>query len=116
MQTLTVGQALWVVWNDRRFAKPKGQVVTKIGRKWATLASGARVDLATLRLDGGTHPSPGRCYLSEAAYQAERATVDAWASLCRRISSNGRPAGLTVEAIAAAEWLLFGDAAPPTAS
>jgi hypothetical protein len=75
---LTVGQKLYFVGAHRYNAGGKDVVVKKVGRKWATLQDGERIDLQTLHMDGGGYTSPGTCWLSRELYEAEMARVDAW--------------------------------------
>lgn len=48
---LTVGQKLWLVPMERHYGQPCEVVVTKIGRKWASISGyyrGTRIDINTL--------------------------------------------------------------------
>jgi hypothetical protein len=97
---LTVGQELFVVYDERRRAGGNRPViVTKIGRKWVDICEGRyRIDAETLRIDGKGFSSPGRCYLTEQAYREEAEIKDAWWSLYRRIDRmHSMPAGMTIE-------------------
>jgi len=83
--TLTTGQKLWLV-PARGHAQPREVDVEKIGRKWATLSgSEGRIDLETLRVDGGGLSSPGRCYLDEAAWNADQRTELVWRALVDKL-------------------------------
>jgi hypothetical protein len=75
---LTVGQTLWR--GSRYFGGPC--TVTKIGRKWASLNSGERIDIKTMQLEGcGT-----QIFLSEAHYLRELEDWDAWQMFYRAVS------------------------------
>lgn len=80
---LTVGQELWYVPEDRRFVGQAHAVrITKIGRKWAEVGRGlGRVNIETLWVDGGNYSSPGRCWLSREAWEAETIRQEAWSRL-----------------------------------
>lgn len=60
---LSEGQKLW--WVPQHSLGMKGREVTvlKVGRKWAELDNGERIDLETLISDGGRYAPNGRCYL-----------------------------------------------------
>ena len=79
---LTVGQTLYYEPDARWDHVRRGEVtVAKIGRTWATLTDGRRIDLATWAIDGSGYTSPGRCYPSREAWMAERNRVVAWGRL-----------------------------------
>ena len=69
-KTLEVGQELWYVPSDTR-REAKAVIVTKVGRKWATLDNHNRVDMETMDVDGGNYSSPGTCYLDRKAYEEQ---------------------------------------------
>lgn len=99
---LEVGQKLWFVdQHSYRKASERGHevTITKIGRKWATIGPGLRIDLQTLWADGGAYSSPGRCYLSADDYLSEMAKVDLWRDFSSRVSRYNPPNGVTVETI-----------------
>ena len=73
--------------------------MTKIGRKWAALDNYERIDVNTLIADGGKYSSPGRCYITREAFEAEQALEEAWHDFQRRVSYVVPP-GMTVERIA----------------
>lgn len=79
---VTVGQELWHVPSDRRWRDKSCTVrVTKVGRKWAQLDNGDRIDVQTLRVDCGQYSSSGRCWLSEADWRKEESRQQAWRDL-----------------------------------
>lgn len=104
--TLTVGQTLWLV-PASRWGKPHAVTVTKVGRKWAELGDReTRVNAETLYQDGGQYMSPGRCYVSQDAYEAERNADAAWNALKQAIQYIGRPPSVAAHHIAHAAQLL----------
>ena len=104
---LEVGQKLWVVWSSKH-RSPCSVEVEKVGRKWAEIPNGYRINLETLYIDGRGYTSPGRCYLSKKQYEQEKAVDEAWWDLCRMLRGwwGDAPDGVTVEAIAKARELL----------
>lgn len=106
MPSLHVGQTLFFAPYSNHTYSPKGEVtITKVGRKWATLSNNCRIDLETLVADGGEYTPPGRCYLSQAEYEAEAAANNEWIKF-RQGLPYARPQGVTAEDIAAARKLL----------
>ncbi|MDB5437965.1 MAG: hypothetical protein JWM33_392 [Caulobacteraceae bacterium] len=101
---LSVGQTLFYVPERSRWAKPRDVTVEKVGRKWATLADNAgRIDVKTLRMDGGGFHSPGDCYLSRAEWEESVQLDDAWRPFRNAVARNlSAPNGITIEAIYAA--------------
>lgn len=94
--SLQVGQRLYYVPSQGRIT-PSFVTVAKVGRKWATLDSGRRINLETLRADGGGYSSPGSCWESKQAYEAEVALRDAWSGFKRRMDREyTKPAHLTL--------------------
>jgi len=75
--TLQVGQVLYFV-PSYSYGNSYEITVEKIGRKWATTSHRHRIDLVTLRADGGGWDSPGRAYLSRAEHETEQARHAAW--------------------------------------
>ena len=65
---LSVGQKLYFVSNVR-YKKNAVVEIVKIGRKYAYLDNGDRID-DRLRVDGNGYNSPGKCYLSKRQYRA----------------------------------------------
>ena len=104
-QKLTVGQELWYV-SRRRYSTNKWVTVTKVGRKWATLDTGQRIDIETWEVDGGGYTSIARCYLSVGECEDERELEDLWRLLRDRTSRFTVPDGLTAEDVRKAMALL----------
>jgi hypothetical protein len=103
-----VGQEVFIVLYGNR-VQTRPAIVTKVARKWATLASNGdyRVDIATHELDGGRYSSIGRVYSSEAEYQAEQALKTAWSDLRKTFYNVLKmPQGITVEDIEKARKIL----------
>jgi hypothetical protein len=98
--SLSVGQQLWWVSNQRWAGPNKYVTVAKVGRKWATLECGKRIDMQTLVADGGDYSPSGYCVLSKEAHEAECERQRVWQEFHRR-SSHNAPDGLTVEEIEA---------------
>jgi len=106
---LRAGQKLWYVPVAARFEKPREVEVTKVGRRWAHLGECLRVDLETLRADGGGFPSPGRCYLSRETWEQKQALNSGWESLRKEFFDgwpSKRPPHVTLEIIAQIRALL----------
>lgn len=100
---IQVGQTLWYVDDVRQYNKFKGRhvQVIKIGRKWAELDHAPRIDKTTLVADGG------RCWLSEADYNAHVSLERLWTGFCRKVDRTYRvPDGVTEHAIRQAAALL----------
>ena len=66
---LTVGQKLWYVPYDTRWDVERFVEIKKVGRTWAEIDRGQRIDVKTLAVDGGFYTSPGQCYLSPEAME-----------------------------------------------
>lgn len=60
--------------------------ITKIGRKWITLASRDRFDAENMMLDGGRYTSNGRIYLHESDYEDELEITKVWRELYSKLS------------------------------
>lgn len=103
---LSVGQELFYVKTHNKYVKGTCVVVVKIGRKWAELSNGDRINKDTLWTDGGQYSSPGRCWLSEADYDTHIITYRIWNDFASRISRGAVPDGLTEQAIRQAAALL----------
>jgi hypothetical protein len=69
--TFIVGQELFWVWSDLSLTNQL-VTVTKVGRKWVELSNFYRFDMQTGWGDSKGYATPGRIYLSEAAYDAEQ--------------------------------------------
>jgi hypothetical protein len=106
--TLAVGQKLWFVPSDTRYNKgPQECEVAKIGRKWAYLNwRGYRLDINSLRVDGGDYSSPGRCWLSVEEYESHVNSRAVWDAFRKAIDYKPIPDGVTVEHIEEAARLL----------
>ena len=80
MKELVVGQKLYYVPFHSR-SDQEEVLVTKIGRKWATIGEGwssLKISLDTWIADGGRYSSPGRCYLSKKVYEEEQLRCQVW--------------------------------------
>lgn len=97
---MQVGDLLWYVPRSRFHGDARFVRVVKVGRKWATLETGRRVDFATGTVDGGGYNSPGRCWTSREAYEADRERERRW-SRFRDLTSRlwSPPAGVSMEQI-----------------
>jgi hypothetical protein len=109
---LTPGQTLWYVSNEdsHKFqTAPNGAwhpcnmvIVENVGRKWATATvhhRTLRIDVETLKVDGGKYSSPGRCYRSADDYKDEIRLHAVWKNFASRISRVSPPVGMNVETI-----------------
>jgi len=72
---MKVGDKLYFVYYDRSCGYLE---VVKVGRVWAYLSNGYRIDLKTLRSDGGNYSSPGRAWKSKEEYDASYAKDKLW--------------------------------------
>lgn len=100
-----IGDSLWCVMSNRG-----GQhitTVTKVGSKWIYFDNGHRRCDFNGKIDGGKYSSPGTCYPSKGAYEAELALNDAWCALKTKVSDRRMPKGITIEKIRQANDLLF---------
>lgn len=101
---LKVGDILWRVYHDKRRGDPSFVQVSKVGRKWADITwlghshVTGRIDVETLRMDGGDHSSPGTCYRSKKDYEAKVDLQKAWEEMYRRLC-HIVPKGITLERI-----------------
>lgn len=102
---LTKGQTLFFVPSHLRRREASDVEVTKVGRKWAQLSNGHRIDVETMRVDGGGYTSPGRCWVSREDYEREVLRNQAWRALRDAIGAFV-PNGVSLEDIAAARALL----------
>lgn len=106
-EKLTVGQKLWYVPSDSRYVRQACDVtVEKVGRKWANISHGRRIDLDDWCVDGGGYASPGRCYASKEAWKAERERRKAWDDLRTGFGYQSVPDHITTAAIRQAAALL----------
>jgi len=91
MSTLTPGMTLyWVPANKRRHP-PCDVVVNKVGRGWAELSNGHRINIQTLAADGRGYSAPGYCYASQEIYEAEMARYGLWRQLTSELSRTYTP-------------------------
>lgn len=86
---LVAGQELWMVPTDERYRiKARFVRVKKVGSKWAELESDeGRVNIKNGWVDRGLDSSPGRCWSSKEAWEAEERRVAAWEEL-RKIAAD----------------------------
>lgn len=82
---LKVGQKLWFV-GARGFRNEYEVEIINVGRVYASISRAGRIFLDTLLVDGGGYSSPGRCYLSRDAWDAEKSRDLAWANIRSAIS------------------------------
>lgn len=89
---MEVGQKLWYVPWQNRHSGPYWVEVEKIGRKWATLTHNhGRIDIHSMKKDGGQYTSPGQCYYSIELYQEHLDGVQAWGELSNLINKLPNP-------------------------
>jgi hypothetical protein len=70
-KTCVVGAVFFLVWSSPRRGKDSLVTVTKVGRRWATLSNGYRLDLTSENwriLYGEGYSSPGRLWDSESQF------------------------------------------------
>lgn len=104
---MNVGDKLYFVPFHLSYMMPRYVTVLKIGRKWAELDNGRRVDIATMTVDGKGYSSPGRCYKSEEEYTTSTKLAREWEVLRCRVSNQfGPPKGMTIEKISQIKGLL----------
>lgn len=104
---LEVGQKLWFVPGTYSNARGREVVVVHIGRKWAELADSNRVEIETLKVDGGKYGYLGQCYLTRQEHEKSEALRREWSDFCHALSGWTRPPeGMTREKIVEARKLL----------
>ena len=106
---MKVGDTLYFVYNDRSCRHVK---VEKVGRVWAYLSNGYRIDLKILRADGGNYSSPGRAWHSKLEHDDSVTKDKLWLLfrfLVREVSLDN---DLTTEQIVAAAAALGIDLDP----
>lgn len=93
---MEAGDLLFFAPFDERRHGHQNVTVRSVGRKWITLTNGRRVDKETMRVDGGVHSSPGKCWPSKAAWEGYRALRDFYQTFRRQLESNFElPEGVT---------------------
>lgn len=100
---LKQGQTLWFV---PAYVKSEGYevVVVSVGRKWAHLSNGKRIDNKTLSVDC----SAGGCYVSQGAYRERIELEAAWRAFLAEIRNQWSPiGGVTIDDINQARALLM---------
>lgn len=94
MSRLQVGQELWFVPAESRLREPYATTVAKVGRRWATLSNGYRIDLqnacrpfgeCSFSVDGAGFSSPGTCWLTRDDYVRHQECARLWCSLTSEI-------------------------------
>jgi hypothetical protein len=105
---LVKGQKLWLVDYAPYRLSEKGEVVgvTKVGKKFAELDNGMRVNVNTMLVDNKAFGKVSRCYLSKEDHDNEIAIVMEWRLFMRACSNKYHFDGLTVENIQKAYQLL----------
>lgn len=99
MEKIVEGQKLWYVPTDGR-DKPHEITVGKVGRRWAETGYRLRIDVETLEADGGKYSSPGRCWITREAWQAEQSRQAAWSDLKEKMNRSwSAPDGVSIDAI-----------------
>lgn len=105
---LTVGQQLWFVYSDKRRRDPRYVTVAKVGRKYAEVNEMPyKIRLDDLAADDPNYSSPGQCYLSKEAWEAEDALLEAWRGFLDVVGRHWKPpASVTLADIEQARRLL----------
>ena len=97
-----VGNEIYVVPEDLRWRKPHAAVITKIGRKYATLGEGygaQRADLGTGRVGDNAY-SYAKAWPSKDAYENYKRLQATWDALRRRVDKKySVPGGVSEEDI-----------------
>lgn len=96
-----VGDKLWYQPDGRTSTEKLGSemTITGIGRVWVTMSRGHRFkkDDERMAVDGGQYSSPGRFFLSQDHYRADRDLDRAWDWFRRQVGYGfTRPDGLTL--------------------
>lgn len=81
VHNLKVGQELYwttTVNRSRYGGNDCWVTIEKVGRKWAHLINGHRIELENLIADGGGYSSPGRCYMTREEVVEERKVNKLW--------------------------------------
>lgn len=105
---IQVGQKLLVYKTDRRYRDnpPREVTVEKIGRKYATIDHGRRVNLETMFIDCGHFTPDERCYLSAEDRQNELDLEAAWHRLSDAVRRRHRSPTSNIDSIRQAAVLL----------
>lgn len=105
---LEVGQKLYKYATDKRHGKndPVEVTVQKVGRKWAIIDHGRRVDMDTLYVDCAPYTSDARCYRSVEERENEVALQRAWGDLRQSVDRQWSSPTSNIEAIYQAASLL----------
>ena len=108
---LKVGQELWYV-PPRGWGQPRIVTVAKVGRKWAHLNNGRRIDVTNLYADSCV-PGFGQCHLSVDDFLREEKRRAAWRALRDAMSRRPFDRSISLDAIRqAAAMLGMGDCIP----
>ena len=67
---MKVGDTLYFVYSGNYPSAPEVVTVLALGRKWATLSNGYRIEVETLRAERGKYSSPGRAWETKKEYDA----------------------------------------------
>jgi hypothetical protein len=111
---LKVGDRLWLVEARGRTTQGNYVIVSKVGRKWATITDAehparqrGRIDLRSLYVDNSGFGLRDRCYLSRQQYEDEVAADKAWREFRSEISTAfRRPSHVTINMIEQAKAAL----------
>lgn len=99
------GQTLLFVPHGNRSTEREVKVI-KVGRVWAETSGYRRISLQTLTADGRGYSSPGRCWLSREAWEADKAESAAWNAFRDIIKDcRDRPSGATPHRLAQAAFI-----------
>ena len=103
--TIKEGDTLWFVPYDKRYWLGEVELtVTSVGRKYLGLRWGSsktmRCHKDTLDVQAADGNKPGRCYMSKAGYEEQRAQRDKWAKFQKLVAREvSRPDSLPESAI-----------------
>jgi hypothetical protein len=100
VESLSVGQVLWLVPYDKRMGNPHEVTVTKVGRKWAEIDERhVRVNIETMAAKCGDY-SRGTCYVDRVAWEREQERQATWDKFHGAIRNSYRaPNGVTADQI-----------------
>lgn len=106
MAELTEGMTVFIRWAHRAHVRELSEMtVGKVGRKWAKLSGGYRLNVSDLTLDGGNYSSPGRAYLSKGDFETDLENEKTWSAFRNEVEKLLRPR-LSASAIRQAAELL----------